>query len=171
MVGRDEEGWMGRRGQAALVALMLAVLASRESPGVAQSFLAGTATTSNGTRVVVRTDGVETHLQGRRALQVFEGDVLRIDGKGEALVETGEGIKVALTGNTIVKILSRWEKGKGLTRILRLQRGEVWVRNSDAKQAVEIETPVGILSARAAEMSARLVSNEEAVATVVQDTA
>jgi hypothetical protein len=162
---------MSMRGRASLVALTLALLASPESPGFAQSFLAGTAQSANGVFVVVRTDGVETRLQGRRALQIFEGDILRIDGKGEALIETEEGIQVALTGNTVVKILSRWEKGKGMTRILRVQRGEVWVRNNDTQRAVEIETPVGILSARAAEMSVRLVSNNEAMATVVQDTA
>src|SRR5262249_29390904 len=70
-----------------------------------------------------------------------------------------------------VKILLRWEKGRGMTRILRLQQGEVWMRNDDAQRAVEIETPVGTLSARAAEASVRLVSSEEAVATVVRDTA
>ena len=120
---------------------------------------------------MVRSDGVENHLQAGRTLQVFEGDTLRIDGKGEALVDTEDGIQVALTGNTIVKIVSRWEKGKGVTRIVRLQRGEVWGRSKDAERTLEIETPVGILSARAAEVSVKLVSGEEAVATVVQGAA
>jgi len=154
-----------------LVALTIAISVCPDVPALAQAFLAGTAQRANGVLVVVRTDGVENRLQGRRALQVFEGDTLRIDGKGEALIETSEGIQVALTGNTAVKILSRWEKGRGVTRVLRVQRGEVWVRNNDAQQAVEIETPVGVLSARAAEVSVRLVSSEEVVATVVRDTA
>jgi hypothetical protein len=154
-----------------LVALTLLLFVSPESPGVAQSLPAGTARSANGVLVVVRTDGVENHLQGRRALQVFEGDTLRIDGKGEALIETEEGIQAALTGNTVVKLLSRWEKGRGVTRILRVQRGEVWVRNKDAQRGVEIETSMGILAARAAEVSVKLVSSEEVVATVVQGTA
>jgi hypothetical protein len=154
-----------------LVALTLALSVCHESPGIAQSLPAGSARSANGVLVVVRADGVENHLQGRRALQVFEGDTLRIEGKGEALVETREGVQAALTGNTVVKILSRWERGRGVTRILRVQRGEVWVRNADAQQRVEIETPMGVLAAAAAEVSVKLASSEEAVATVVQGTA
>jgi hypothetical protein len=154
-----------------LVALTLALGACPDVPALAQAFLAGTAQRANGVLVVVRADGVENRVQGRRALQVFEGDTLRIDGKGEALIETSEGIQVALAGNTVVKILSRWEKGKGVTRVLRVQRGEVWVRNNDAQRTVEIETPVGVLAARTAEVSVRLESSEEAVATVLRDTA
>jgi hypothetical protein len=161
----------GMKVRGLLVALVLALVVCRESPGIAQSLPAGTARSANGVLVVVRSDGVENHLQGRRALQVFEGDTLRIDGKGEALIETEEGIQAALTGNTVVKILSRWEKGRGVTRILRVQRGEVWVRNKDAQRGVEIETAMGMLAAGAAEVSVKLVSAEEAVATVVQGTA
>lgn len=161
---------MRMRGRVLLAALTVALLPPA-SPGLAQSLPAGTAHSANGVLVVVRTDGIETRLQGRRAVRVFEGDVLRIDGKGEAVVETEEGIQVALTGQALVKILARWEKGTGVTRILRLQRGEVWVRNKDAQRGVEIETPVGILSARAAEVSVRLVSDGEAVATAVRETA
>jgi len=162
---------MRMTGRASQVALTLALLASAAAPGFAQSVPAGTAKSATGTLVVVRTDGVENRIQGRRALRLYEGDVLRIDGQGEALVETEEGIQVALAADTTVKILLRWEKGKGATRILRLERGEVWVRNDNAQRAVEIETPVGTLSARAAEASVRLVTSDEAVATVVRDAA
>lgn len=161
---------MRTRAGAALVALALA-LALLAPLGFAQSFLAGTAKNATGVLLVVRTDGVETRLQGRGALQVFEGDILQIDGNGQALIETEEGIQVALNGNAVVKILSRWEKGRGVTRILRVQRGEVWARTNDAQRGVEIETPVGVLAARAAEVSVRLVSDNEAVATVVKGTA
>jgi hypothetical protein len=160
---------MRMRGRASLMAL--ALLASPQPLAVAQNFLARTDKSANGTLVIVRTDGVETRLHRNRALQLYEGDTLRIDGKGEALIETDEGLQVALAGGTVVKILSRWEKGKGVARILRLQQGEIWVRNKDPQRAVEVETPVGTLSARAAEVSVRLVSSDEAVATVVQDTA
>ncbi len=113
-----------------LVALLLALLAVAESPGLAQTLAAGTARNANGVLVVVRTDGVETRLRGRGALPIFEGDVLRVDGQA-ALIETEEGVQVVLNGNAVVKILSRWEKGKGVTRILRVQRGEVWARSND----------------------------------------
>ena len=52
-----------------------------------------------------------------------------------------------------------------------MQRGEVWARSNDAQRAVELETPVGVLAARAAEVSIRLISDDEAVATVVKGTA
>jgi hypothetical protein len=117
--------------------------------------------------VVVRTDGVETRLRGRGALRVFEGDVLRMDGKGKALIETDEGIQVALNGDSVVQILSRWEKARGVTRVLRVQRGTVWARIGDERRALEFETPVGVLAARVAEVIVRLVSDNETVATVV----
>lgn len=153
-----------------LVALLLALLAVQEAPGVAQTLAAGTAKNANGVLVVVRTDGVETRLRGRGALPIFEGDVLRVDGQA-ALIETEEGAQVVLNGNAAVKVLARWEKGKGFTRILRLQQGEVWARNENNERTLEIETPVGVLVARAAEVSVRLVSDHEAIATVVTGTA
>jgi hypothetical protein len=93
-----------------------------------------------------------------------------MDGKGKALIETDEGIQVALNGDSVVQILSRWEKARGVTRVLRVQRGEVWARIGDERRALEIETPVGVLAARVAEVNVRLVSDNETVATVVAGT-
>lgn len=149
--------------------IVLALLLLPASAGLAQSVPAATAKNAVGVLVVVRTDGVETRLRGRGAVRVFEGDVLRLDGTGKALIETAEGIQVALNGDSVVQILSRWEKEQGVTRILRVQRGEVWAR-SDGRHPVEIETPVGVLAARAAEVNVRLMSDNEAVATVVTGT-
>ena len=133
--------------------------------------MAGTAKNAIGELVAVRTDGVETRLRGRGALRVFEGDVLRMDGRGQALIETEEGILVGLNGDAVVQVLSRdGRKSAGLTRILRVQRGEVWARSNDARRAVEIETPVGVLAARAAEVNLKVVSDNEAIATVVTGT-
>lgn len=160
---------MKTRGGISLVALALLVFAA--SPGSAQSVLAGVAKNANGVLIVVKTDGVETRLRGRGNLRVFDGDVLRVDGKGQALVEMDDGVQVALNGDAVVRILSRWEKDQGVTRILRLHRGEVWARTNDARRAIEIETPVGVLAARAAEVSVRLASDDEAVATVVKGAA
>ena len=152
------------------LALTLTVIAALASPGFSQSIVAGTAKNANGALSVVRADGVETRLQGLGSLPVFEGDLLRVEGGG-ALIETAEGIQVALNGNAVVKILSRWDQGIGITRILRVQRGEVWARSNGPRQPVEVETPVGVLAARAAEISLRLASDDEAVATVVSGTA
>jgi hypothetical protein len=113
---------------------------------------------------------VRARVRGRGALRIFEGDVLRMDGKGKALIETDEGIQVALNGDSVVQILSRWEKAQGVTRVLRVQRGEVWARIGDERRALEIETPVGVLTARVAEVNVRLESDNETVATVVTGT-
>jgi len=149
----------------------LALLALGDAPGAAQSFLAGTARNATAVLMVVRADGTETRLQGRGALQIFEGDTLRLDGQGQALVETEEGAQIALNGGAAVKILSRWEKGKSMTRVLRLAGGELWARAKDSPSSLEIETPVGVLSTRAAEVSVRFVSDNEVSVMVVQGSA
>jgi len=150
--------------------LAFSLLVLPVSAGFAQSVPAGTAKNAVGVLVVVRSDGVETRLRGRGALRIFEGDVLRMDGKGKALIETDEGVQVALNGDSVVQILSRWEKARGVTRVLRVQRGEIWARIGDERRALEIETPVGVLAARVAEVNVRLVSDNETVATVVTGT-
>lgn len=150
--------------------LAFSLLVLPVSAGFAQSVPAGTAKNAVGVLVVVRSDGVETRLRGRGALRIFEGDVLRMDGKGKALIETDEGVQVALNGDSVVQILSRWEKARGVTRVLRVQRGEIWARIGDERRALEIETPVGVLAARVAEVNVRLVSDNETVATVVAGT-
>jgi hypothetical protein len=152
---------------AGLAVIALALLVLPMSAGFAQSVPAGIAKNAVGVLVVVRTDGVETRLRGRGALRVFEGDILRMDGKGKALIELDEGIQLAVNGDSVVQVLSRWEKEQGMTRVVRIQRGEVWAQIGDARRGLEVETPVGVLAARAAEVNVRLVSDNEAVATVV----
>ena len=159
---------MRTRARAPLIAVALLVFPA--SGGVAQSVVAGTAKNAIGELVAVRTDGVETRLRGRGALRIFEGDVLRMNGSGQALIEMEEGVLVGLNGEVVVQVLTRWEKEQGLTRILRVQRGELWARSSDARRAVEIETPVGVLVARAAEVNLKVVSDDEAIATVISGT-
>ena len=147
--------------------IALALLALPPSAAFAQSIAAGTARNAVGVLVVVRTDGVETRLRGRGAVRVFEGDTLKMEGKGKALIEIDEGTHLALNGDSVVQVLSRWEKDQGVTRVVRMQRGEVWAKIGDARRGLEIETPVGVLAARSAEVNVRLVSDNEAVATVV----
>ena len=148
--------------------MTVALLALAVSTTLAQSIAAGTAKNAvGGVLVVVRADGVETRLRGRGALRVFEGDTLKMEGKGKALIETDEGTQLALNGDSVVQIQSRWEKDAGVTRIVRMQRGEVWAKIGDTRRGLEVETPVGVLAARAAEVNVRLVSDNEAVATVV----
>jgi hypothetical protein len=154
-----------------LASLGLVSLVTSHARVGAQAFLAGAARNASGVLVVVRPDATESRFQGRGALQIFDGDTLRIEGGGQALIETEEGSQIILNGNAVLKILSRWEKGKGVTRVVRLQRGQVWARSHDAQRPVEVETPVGVLAARAAEVSVTLLSDNEAAAVVVNGTA
>jgi len=155
------------RTRACTLLIALALLVFSASGGLAQSVVAGTAKNAIGELVAVRTDGVETRLRGRGVLRVFEGDVLRMSGMAQALIETEEGILVGLNGDVVVQIFTRWEKERGLTRILRVRTGEVWARSPDARRALEIETPVGVLAARAAEVNLRVVTDNETIATVI----
>jgi hypothetical protein len=109
-------------------------------------------------------------LAGTRGPPCLRGRRAAHGRQGQALIETDERIQVALNGDSVVQILSRWEKARGVTRVLRVQRGEVWARIGDERRALEIETPVGVLAARVAEVNVRLVSDNETVATVVTGT-
>jgi hypothetical protein len=71
-----------------------------------------------------------------------------MEGKGEAVVETDEETRLALNGDSVVEILSRREKDIRVTRIVRMQQGEVWAKIGDARRGLEVETPVGVLAAR-----------------------
>ena len=44
--------------------------------------------------------------------------------------------------DTTFHILSRWEKAKGLTRILRMTQGELWIQTEGAAIPLEVESPV-----------------------------
>jgi hypothetical protein len=72
----------------------------------------GAAKNAIGGFTVVRSDGIEEQLEGKGALPLFEGDVLRTEGSSQAMIEFNNGIQVALNENTMFTILSRWEKGK-----------------------------------------------------------
>lgn len=136
----------------------------------AQAPLVGTARNAIGTLIVVRPDGIEVPLQGRGALQLFESDVLRTATGSRALIEFGEGIQVALNENTAVLLTSRWEKVRGTTRILRLAKGEIWVKVSDSSRAVEVETPVAAAAVRETEFTMKVGDNGDSAFTVIRGT-
>jgi ferric-dicitrate binding protein FerR (iron transport regulator) len=138
------------------------------APAFAQSTQAGTAQNSVGVLVVVRPDGIEDRLQGKGSLQLFEGDVLRTEPASQALIELRDGIKVALNENTTFKILSRWEKAKGTTRILRLRQGEIWVETGEGPKALEVETPVATAAVRETEFNMKVQEDGQSVLTVIK---
>ena len=140
----------------------------RAAPAFAQSALAGTAQNSVGVLVVVRPDGIEDRLQGKGSLQLFEGDVLRTEPASQALIELRDGVKVALNENTTFKILSRWEKAKGTTRILRLRQGEIWVETGEGPKALEVETPVATAAVRETEFNIKVQEDGQSILTVIK---
>jgi hypothetical protein len=140
-------------------------------PAAAQGVPVGTAQNAVGTLVVVRTDGIEHRLQGRGSLPLFEGDVLRTEAASQALIQLKPGIPVALNERTTVKILSRWDKTGGTTRILRVSRGGVWAKAGTGANQLELETPAAVAAARDAEVDLKVAEDGQSSLTVVQGTA
>ncbi|HKC08497.1 MAG TPA: FecR family protein [Methylomirabilota bacterium] len=140
-------------------------------PAAAQGVPVGTAQNAMGTLVVVRTDGIEHRLQGRGSLPLFEGDVLRTEAASQALIQLRPGIPVALNERTTLKILSRWDKAGGTTRILRVSRGGVWAKAGAGANQLEIETPTAVAAARDAEIDLKVTEDGQSSLTVVQGTA
>jgi len=135
---------------------------------MAQSLPLGTAQNAIGTLVVVRPDKIEDRLQGQGTLQLFEGDVLRTGDTQQALIEIHDGIQVALNENTSLKLLSRWEKAKGITPILRVQQGEIWVKIVTGPQPLEVETPVASAAVRATEFNIKVQDDGQTILTVIE---
>jgi ferric-dicitrate binding protein FerR (iron transport regulator) len=137
-------------------------------PAFAQSAQVGTAQNAIGVLVVVRADGIENRLQSKGSLQLFEGDVLRTEPASQALIEFKDGVQVALNENTSFKILSRWEKVKGNTRIIRLKQGEIWVKTGEGPKPLEVETPVATAAVRETEFNIKVQEDGQSVLTVIQ---
>jgi hypothetical protein len=153
------------------VRVSLSVLLLWSAPGVlAQNKPLGTAQHTLGSFVVVRPDHIEEELQGQRSLQLFEGDVLRTNDASQALITIYEGIVVALNEHTILKLFNRWEKAKGITPILRLQQGELWVKAGPGSQPLEVETPVATAAGRETEFNMQVQEDGQTTLTVIQGT-
>jgi ferric-dicitrate binding protein FerR (iron transport regulator) len=134
----------------------------------AQLLEVGTAKNAIGTLVVVRPDGIEDRLRGKGAVRLFEEDVLKTDPGSQALIELKEGVTVALNENTVAKLLSRWEKTRGLTRIVRVKEGEVWVKTGEGPKAFEVETPVATAIVKETEFNMKVHPDGQSVLTVMQ---
>jgi len=144
------------------------LLAWRAVPASAQSAQVATAQNAIGALVVVRPDGIEDRLQGKGSIQLFENDVLRTEPASQALIEFKNGVQVALNENTTFKILSRWEKAKGITRIIRLKQGEIWVKTGEGPKPLEIETPVATAAVRETEFNIKVQEDGQSILTVIQ---
>ena len=162
-------GWSG--GLVIALALWSLLPGGGAGPAAAQGVPVGTAQNAVGTLVVVRTDGIEHRLQGRGSLPLFEGDVLRTEAASQALIQLRPGIPVALNERTSLKILSRWDKTGGTTRILRVSRGGIWAKAGAGANQLEIESPVSVVAAREAEIDLKVAEDGQSSLTVVQGTA
>jgi ferric-dicitrate binding protein FerR (iron transport regulator) len=136
--------------------------------GYAQSPQVGSAQNAIGVLLVIRPDGIQERLQGKGNVQLFEGDLLKTDAASQAMVEFKDGVQIALNENTAFKILSRWEKDKPLTRIIRLRQGELWVKTGDGPKALEVETPVATAAVRETEFNIKVQENGQSILTVIQ---
>ena len=153
---------------AALGAAALVLLLWGAPPASAQGTPVGAAQNAIGTLVVVRSDGIEDRLQGKGALPLYEGDVLRTEAATQALIQFRDGVQVALNEGTAFKILSRWEKARGITRIIRLSQGEVWVTTGEGLKQLEVETPVATAIVEGTEFNLKVQEDGQSVLTVIQ---
>jgi hypothetical protein len=135
---------------------------------LAQSNRAGTVQNVIGTLIVVRPDGIEERVQGQASLQLFEWDVVKTGPASQALIDMSDGVQVALNENSLFRVLGRWEKAKGITRIIRLQGGEIWVRTGAGPKALEVETPVAIAAVRETEFNIKVLDDGQTILTVIQ---
>jgi hypothetical protein len=161
---------MNRVRAAGFVALAILSICMVELVG-AQARQVGTAQNATGMLVIVRADGVQERLQGKGALPLYEGDVLKTEIACRALIEIAEGIQVALNEQTAFKILVRWEKNKGSTPIIRLMRGEVWVQTMNGSSPLQVETPVANVSVEQSEFDLKVTEDGQSALTVLQGVA
>lgn len=138
-----------------------------ENQAQAASQSVGTAKNGIGEFRIIRTDGIEERLQGKGNLQLYEGDILITQTASQALIEFNNGIQVALNENTEFTILSRWERTKGFTRILRLKQGEVWVDTKGGPKPLEIETPVATAAVKGTEFDLLVTPDGQSTLTVI----
>jgi ferric-dicitrate binding protein FerR (iron transport regulator) len=129
----------------------------------------GWAVNAIGTLTVVRGDGVQEQLQGRKTLPLYDGDVLKTDASSQAYIQLKLGVNVALNEETSLRILSRWQKDKPITSILRLSQGELWAKTTgDGPKAFEVETPVATASVKETEFNLKVQPDGQSILTVIE---
>ena len=146
-----------------IVVSVLGPLAGAASPPI------GWAVNAIGTLTIIRGDGVQEQLQGRKTLPLYEGDVLKTDASSQAYIQLKQGVNVAMNDETSLRILSRWQKDKPTTWILRLSQGEVWAKTTgDGPKAFEVETPVATASVKETEFNLKVQPDGQSILTVIE---
>lgn len=146
---------------------MLIGLASVEASG-AQAKSVGQALNAIGSLMVVRDDGIQESLQGTGSLPLFEGDTLKTEQGNQGLIVFDNGVQVAVNEDTEFLIISRWEKDKPLTRILRLKKGELLVKITEGPKPFEVETPVASARVKQTEFDIKVQENGETTLRVIE---
>jgi hypothetical protein len=77
-------------------------------------------------------------------------------------------IQVAMNESTEILIQSRWEKGKDITRILRLMKGEIWVLADKGPTLLEVETPVATVAITGTEFNLHVAPDGQTSLTVLE---
>jgi len=134
----------------------------------AAEVLVGNAINAVGDFTVFRTDGIQEQLEGKGSLPLYEGDRVKTGNGSQGLMEFTNGIQVAINEDTDFLILSRWESEKGITRILRLATGEVWVKTMGGPKPLEIETPVATAAVKSTEFALKVQPDGQTTLTVVE---
>jgi hypothetical protein len=148
------------------IALCLCILST--SSVHAADELAANAINAIGEFTVIRIDGIQEQLEGKGSLPLYEGDRVQTGKGSQVLMKFTNGVQVALNEDTDVLILSRWEKSKGFTRILRLSTGEVWVNTGRRPKPLEIETPVATAAVKQTEFNLNVEPDGQTTLTVVK---
>ncbi len=134
----------------------------------AQLVSVGVAKNAIGELTVTRSDGRTERLRGRGAMPLYEGDELMTGPGAKAIIELHDGTRVALNEQTAFVIRSRWQRDTGITRILRLFVGEIWVKTLEEPRPLEVETPVANASIRRTEFNLKVFSDGRSVLTVLE---
>jgi len=128
----------------------------------------GKALNAVGSLLVVRDDGIQESLQGTGSLPLFEGDLLKTEQGSQGSIAFDDGVQVAINEDTEFMILSRWEKDKPLTRILRLKKGELLVKIGQGPKPFEVETPVASARVKQTEFDIKVQENGETTLRVIE---
>jgi ferric-dicitrate binding protein FerR (iron transport regulator) len=149
----------------ALICLLWAVVAQAQNPQMGQAQYAV------GTLLVVHPDGIEDRLRGKGAVNLFEQDVLKTEAGSRALIELADGIRIAVDENTTLILLSRWEKANGVSRIVRLKKGHLWVKGPTNGKSIEVETSSGTGIVQNGEIDIKASEDGQSTLAVAQGTA
>ena len=112
----------------------------------------GLVTNAVGEIRVLRAGGLEELLYGKGSLPIYQGDRVQTQKGSLAQLTLMDGIEIVMNEGTEFLILSRWEKANGVTRILRITKGELWVAMEEATLPLEVESPVAIAGAGISEL-------------------